>query len=369
MIMHGGPFHDLMGRLKLGRQSLRAFVMAVVCWAIPAAIVLSTAGQETSGLFLKDWGTWAKFLVAPVLLTLAEKPIGFAVDECTSLIFRIPLVASQSTHEARNALGSARGRTADWRPEGACLIAATIASSINAASFLGSSAPGWATSGNGLSAAGLWCVAASNTIYWFMLARLLWKHLVWTGFLSDLAACDLRLAVTHPDGHGGLGFVGLYPSGGALFTLAISSVVAAGIGHVMQRETMTPTLFTVVCIGWMVIVLAYYALPLAGLSAKIARLKQRALMVAAAKAMDFERAIERELLGENVFRDEAEPEVPEFKDVKPLFLASMKTSALLLNKGNILPIVVPSVLPLLCVGASYLSWSQLGPIAKRLLFL
>jgi hypothetical protein len=109
--------------------------------------------------------------------------------------------------------------------------------------------------------------------------------------------------------------------------------------------------------------------PLAGLAAKIGRLKQKAVMLSLAKATDFERKLERVLLGENIVADEAEPETEEFRDVKPLYLASLKTSALLINKGNVLPVLVPALLPLLVVGASYLSYSQLGPIVKRLLLL
>ncbi|WP_246710016.1 hypothetical protein [Rhizobium leguminosarum] len=37
--------------------------------------------------------------------------------------------------------------------------------------------------------------------------------------------------------------------------------------------------------------------------------------------------------------------------------------------GNVLPVLVPALLPMLVVGASYLPYSQLGPIVKRLLLL
>ncbi len=118
------------------------------------------------------------------------------------------------------------------------------------------------------------------------------------------------------------------------------------------------------------IVLLYYALPLAGLAADISRLKRKAVMLSMAKATDFERKQERTLLGENIVADEVEPETEEFRDVKPLYKASLKTSALLINKGNVLPVLFPALsLPLLVVGASYLSYSQLGPIVKRLLLL
>jgi hypothetical protein len=118
-----------------------------------------------------------------------------------------------------------------------------------------------------------------------------------------------------------------------------------------------------------VAVFLFYALPLSGLAMNIVRLKRKAILSSMAKATDFERRLERTLVGENIFPDEAEPEAVEFRDVKPIYQASLKTSALLINKGNVLPILVPALLPLLAVGASYLSYSQLGPIMKRLLLL
>jgi hypothetical protein len=368
-IMHGGPFYDVMSRLGLRKRSWRAFAFGFLCWIVPLFMLLADGDGYQAGFFLHDWGAWARFLIAPVLFTLTEQPIGFALDECAAILFRTPLIASRSMDDARRALADAVTRATAWVPELICLLVAIVASVLNFQSFFGSAAPGWASSQGNLTIAGIWCVAVSNTIYWFLLARLVWKHVLWARLLSAISNCHLRLAVTHPDGHGGLGFISFYPAGYALFTLGISSVVAAGIGHVMQREAVTPTLFTVVCAGWLTVVFLYYALPLSGLAMNIGRLKRKAVLLSMAKATDFERRLERTLVGENIFPDETETETVEFRDVKPVYQASLKTSALLINKGNVLPVLVPALLPLLVVGASYLSYSQLGPIMKRFLLL
>jgi hypothetical protein len=366
-IMHGGPFHGLMARLGMRRRAWRAFVFAGLSWVLPLMMILASGVSARD--FLYDWGAWAKFLLAPVLLTLAEKPIGFAIDECCSILFGIPLVATQSQHDAAQALRTARDRTESRSAETICLLIAAGASVINAASFLGGNAPSWAADGGDLTIAAIWCIAVSNSLYWFLLSRLVWKHLIWAGFLSGIAKCRLRLVVTHPDAHGGLGFLGLYPAGYVLFTLAVSSVAAAGVGHVMERQTVTPTLFAIVCGAWLVVVTLYYALPLTRLSARIAALKRRAFLLSVAKATDYERWSERATFGDNIFSDEAEPEVPEFHDIKPVWTASMKTSALLINRSNLLPILGPAILPMLVAGAFFLSYAQLGPMVKRLLLL
>ena len=370
-IMHGGPFYELMGRLGLGRRGWRAFVLASLSWGMPMLLLLAARGGYGAGLFLHDWGAWAKFLVAPVLLTLAEKPIGLSLDKCVSLLLRIPLMAGQSVPDARKALRDARARATGLLPELACLLVAMGASAFNASNLLNGIGPTWAVLDGMPSLAGIWSVSVGNTLYWFLLTRLVWKHVVWWRLLAAIGRCHLRLAVTHPDGHGGLGFLGYYPAGSALFTLATSSVLAAGVGHVMEHQTVTPTLFTSVCAGWLVIVALYFALPLVPVEFQVARLKREAMQLSLAKLTDAERAAERKALGESVFEDEAEREFQgsESGDAKPIYLASTKTSALLVNKANIFPVLFPALLPLLLVGASHLPYSELGPIVKRLLFL
>lgn len=52
-----------------------------------------------------------------------------------------------------------------------------------------------------------------------------------------------------------------------------------------------------------------------------------------------------------------------------LFPPAVKTSALLINKGNVLPLLLPALIPLLICGAVFLFYTKLGPIVKRLPFL
>ena len=354
-IMHGGPFHDMMARLGMRKRGLRAVVLALLCWTVPLLLLLATRGTFGADLFIRDWGAWAKFLLAPVLLTLAEKPIGFALDECLSVLLRVPLVASQSIQDARKALQDARDRTTARVPELVCAALACAATAFNMGTFFSGNGPAWGTSSEGgISATGLWCLLIGNTAYWFLLTRLVWKHIIWWRLLSSIARCRLRLVATHPDGHAGLGFLGFYPAGCGLFTLAASSVFAAGVGHVMQRETVTPGLFAAICAGWLVFVAIYYVAPLIGFALQVSRLKRKTVLLSLTKATDFERWSERIALGDNVFADEAQPEVTEFRDMKPVYLASMKSSALLINKGNLLPVLLPALLQMLVVGLSCL---------------
>ncbi len=338
-IMHGGPFYQLITFIGLRRRGWRALALMNLCWTMPFTFLVLRTDDAGAASFLRDWGAWSKFLIAPILLTLAERPIGFALDECISLIFRIPVVASQSMPDARKALNDARSQTAAGFPELGCLLVAMVATGINAASFATGSAPSWAMIDGGLTPTGLWSLLVGNTVYWFLLSRLIWKHVIWWRFLSRIGTFHLRLAVTHPDGHAGLGFLGFYPAGYGLFILAASAVIASGVGHVIQRDAVTPLLFTAACAAWLAVVVAYFVLPLVPLGTQVATIKRKAILLSLKKSMVFERIKERESLQTNLFEDE---EVPTDKgvdmaDVRPIYLAAMKVSSMLLNSKRCFP--------------------------------
>ena len=73
----------------------------------------------------------------------------------------------------------------------------------------------WAVAGTGvalhLSPAGWYFAAVSQFVYQFLLYISLWKWFLWAAFLFRLSRLDLQVVPTHPDRHGGLGFLGMSP--------------------------------------------------------------------------------------------------------------------------------------------------------------
>jgi hypothetical protein len=83
-----------------------------------------------------------------------------------------------------------------------------------------------------LSAAAWYFVLVSQLLYQFLLGISLWKWFLWSLFLFKLSRLDLQLVATHPDKHGGLGFLGMSP-------LAIAPtmfVVATAVGSTWRTE-------------------------------------------------------------------------------------------------------------------------------------
>ncbi len=116
-----------------------------------------------------------------------------------------------------------------YLPELAVLVLLIIHTAISYKGLINPTS--WATRGAGadvqLSAAGWYTVLVSAPIFQFLLGLCLWKWLLWTIFAFKLSRRNLKLVATHPDKHGGLGFLSLTPGAFAPIAFAASAVIAA----------------------------------------------------------------------------------------------------------------------------------------------
>ena len=117
---------------------------------------------------------------------------------------------------------------------------------------------------------------------------------------ATLRGLDLRLVATHPDGAGGLAFIGQYPNAFAAFVFALSCVLGAAIAHTLLRGGLTAATYGQLMCAWLVVVVILFGAPLLAFSGPLRRLKEATLLAAGAVATRRERAAERELLGRNM---------------------------------------------------------------------
>jgi hypothetical protein len=78
-----------------------------------------------------------------------------------------------------------------------------------------------------LTAAGWYGVVLCTPIFQFLLGLGLWRWLLWTIFAFTLSRTNLKLVPTHPDQHGGLGFLGMTSAAFAPIALSATAVIAA----------------------------------------------------------------------------------------------------------------------------------------------
>lgn len=74
---------------------------------------------------------------------------------------------------------------------------------------------------------GLVCIP----IYQLLIGLSFWKWTLWSIFLLRLSRLNLKVVATHPDSHGGLGFLGLSPIGFAPVAFALASAIGGSWRH------------------------------------------------------------------------------------------------------------------------------------------
>ena len=383
LIAHGGPFYHLQQRLGLLHERAlnagrRAALLVGVAWGVP--LVLSAfsgqaVGDAATRPFLLDLGAWARFFIAIGIFVLMERLVEERLRAHLRQFVRAPLIAPDAQPAAAEAVMRALRRRDLWIAELVCVVAAYAINLVGVDMFLHSAAASWIVAvgptGARLTLAGWWCALVSSPLFWFLLLRWLWRHGVWGLLLRDLARLDLRLVATHPDGAGGLAFIGQYPNAFAAFVFALSCVLGAAIAQHLLRGGLSAATYGQLMCAWLVVVVILFGAPLLAFSGPLRRLKEATLLVAGAVATRHERAAERELLGRNTSAGSdgeaaASSDIP---DPAKFYATTTKLSTFLISRSAIVPVAAAALLPLVAAGATQLPVRELLKIAKGLILL
>ena len=383
LIARGGPFYDLQERLGLLREqalhaSSRAAILVGLAWGVPlllSALSGHAIGPAASRPFLLDLGAWARFFIAIGIFVLMERMVEERLRVHLRQFVRAPLLAPGATPAAAEAVVRALRRRDARLAELVCVVLAYAITLTGAELFLAGTASSWIVTvgpeGARLTLAGWWCAFVSSPLFWFLLLRWLWRHAVWGLLLRDLAGLELRLVATHPDGAGGLAFIGQYPNAFAAFVFALSCVLGAAIAHLLLQEGLTPAAYGQLMAAWLIVVMILFGAPLLAFTRPLQRLKEATLLAAASAATRRERAVERELLGSNMAApaDAEATAAGDIPDAAKLYAAAGKLSTFLISRATILPVAAAALLPMVAAGATQLPFKELLKIARHLLLL
>jgi hypothetical protein len=238
-LIDGGPARGTLRRLKLAQPLsdtalLRnAGIVVLITW-IPLVLLTSAQGLALHGAaipFLKDISAHVRFLVAVPIFIAAEGAIGARV-RVTIAHFMVARLIRDEDQERFGRIITTASHLRDSRVAAFALLAVVVlASWASMKQGLGATIPTWyAPAGNGaLSLAGYWYAFICLPILHFLILRWIYRLLVWTFLLRQMAKLDLLLTPSHPDGAGGLAFLGrtLPLFGGIVF--ALSAMVSARI--------------------------------------------------------------------------------------------------------------------------------------------
>jgi hypothetical protein len=216
----------------------------------------------------------------------------------------------------------------------------------------------WAT-GAGAPAGGfdfpvLWFAYVARPIFLLVLASWLWRLVVLAWTFARIARLELRLAPTHPDRVGGLGFVEALPIGLAPVFLAISLAVAGRWAHQVLYHGLDVMTLRLPAAALVLASAALGLAPLLAFSGPLRALRRRSLLAYGALLGDYGRAFERRWIG----REDADsvaapmlsaPEIGPVADTVALYEAVSRLRPAPISRRSLLPIVLAAALPLLPV--------------------
>jgi len=377
VLTDGGPGDGLLRRLRLAPAQTHArraaLVLAGVAW-LPLCVLAVVQGLAVRGAtipFFYDIAAHVRFLVALPVLLVAEIPIGARMRQVAAHFIEAGLVRDDEQGKfAQIIAGAVRMR--DSRVAELVVLAAAYVTTYGM--LTGELVQGdtmWYQPDPraGLTAVGFWYVFVSLPIFQFILYRWGYRMLVWARFLRRVSQLDLQLTPMHPDGAGGLGFLGKgsIPFGVLLF--AVSAIVSSRIAtHVLFAGAKLRD-FQVPYAAIFVLALVIFAGPLLIFVPTLFALKQRGFREYGALASRYTQLFDRKWLRAGA-ADESilgSGDIQSLADLGNSFELVRKVRPIPIELGDFVAMVLPGVIPAIPLAATVMPVSDILKAALRLI--
>ena len=281
----GGPFYQLQVSTHLVRVprwdlSRRIGFSLAVCW-LPLIIITAFLHREELPGLLKDYLVYSRIVIAiPVLLTgqlMMEDRFRIIVKHVRDA----QLLSAEDDHKLDSVISTLVRLRDSPLPELLILILVFADLVLLGPARLAAGSEWAASRTDGaaqVTAAGWYYLFVGVSTYQFLILLSLWKWMVWSFFLYKLSRRDLKLVATHPDLHGGLGFLALAP----IAFIPIATAVSAAIGGVWRqqilREGVRLASFMLPAVMLVVLVLMFELGPLCFFVSKLTLLRKKAML-------------------------------------------------------------------------------------------
>jgi len=218
--------------------SRRVVIVLVFTW-LPLVIITALFDRDQLFSLLTDYQVYSRVAIAIPVLLIGQLVMEDRFSVVARHVRKAQLLSDDELRKLKDVL--ARIRRLRDSPLSELIILALIF--VDLALVWKSrvaSAPAWAVYQNGgvpqLRLAGWYYGSVVAPIYQLLLVLCLWKWLLWSFFLFRLSRMNLELVATHPDGHGGLGFLGLSPIGFVPVAAALSTVIGASWSSAIRDQ-------------------------------------------------------------------------------------------------------------------------------------
>jgi hypothetical protein len=382
-LFSAGLSEPLAARFKMLEKAARsaprrALIAVALAWGGLLVLSLLAGRALGPGGLLGDASVFGRFAIATGLLVMMDRRVDSKLRGYLVHFTDAPLISPASMPQAGRALAKAIDRARAPLPTLICALLACLISlgfTLVQLGNLDGLPASWRFAGApeamSLSAAGWWASFVSIPLLSFLMLRALWRYAVWVLLLRRIASLELRLVATHPDGAGGLRFLGQNPNVFTTLAFAMSVCVAGYVLKGLQSEQLDTGIYSMLMSAWAGFIVFLFSAPLLAFAKPLSALKTKPRLAAAARATVNQRAAEREIFGRNFagWREGDTEESPADKDATKVDEAARKLSTLAFSRSAVVPLGFSALLPLVAVGATQLPFKELFKAAKGLLLL
>lgn len=378
-LMEGGPGDALMKRLRvispeLGTASGRTAIFLVTVTWIPLLAFSLIEGLALAGSripFLYDLAAHARFLIAVPILVLAEIPIGRRLRGVAKHFLDAGLVREEGRERFVAAVIDIK-RFRDSRLAEITLLALSYLTTYVALSqtSLQSGSTWFAPYQGSFSPVGYYYAYVALPIFQFLMYRWAYRMLIWTRFLWQVSNLDLLLTPTHPDGAGGLGFLGKGSISFGVILFALSSVVSGAIASRILFDGAKLEQFEVIYPALVAIVLIVFTGPLIVFAPKLIRLKQDGLSRYGTLASQYTQAFDSKWAGRTKPAEEpllGTSDIQSLADLGNSYELVRKMKVVPIELGDFIAIALPGIIPAVPLAATVMPVSEVLKGILRLL--
>jgi hypothetical protein len=237
-LVRGGPFYRLQQAVSLIRPNewglgRRSAALIAIAW-LPLLAITALLNPTALRSLLVDYRVYARLFIAIPVLLSGEIFLDSRFQTVLGSIDESNLLDESDTAYMDRVVATIARLRDSLLPE-FLILGLLIVYVVTSYHGLVDATP-WLGQGEGsnihLTTAGWYGILVGGLLWNFLLALGLWHWLLWTFFAFKLSKRNLKIVATHPDGHGGIGFLGL--TGEAFAPLAF--VVACVIGSTWRQN-------------------------------------------------------------------------------------------------------------------------------------
>ncbi|MBX9689941.1 MAG: hypothetical protein K2X27_24740 [Candidatus Obscuribacterales bacterium] len=285
-------FFALMTRSGLvkpgGPAVLTAGLVFVALTLLPLIIICAMDGTAFAGKvkmpIFQDFTTLTRFLVVGPCLLLCEAVTKPWLLKVTQNFIKEKLIPEEKLENYQHLVKQMFNLRESLAVEIAILLIAIVSSILfsKILIFTNLQPSSWysdmsASGLSSMSSAGKWHTYVSQPLFRFLILDWIFEYLLWIYFLLRVACFPPRIEALHPDGVGGLGFVGVGQTQFGIAAFALSAAFCSVVADAIITTGATIQSFTNLGIAWVATLLVLFQGPLLVFTPILIRKKREAI--------------------------------------------------------------------------------------------